>query len=222
MNGQTLPDSLRSAVENDLEPVRPLPAAWRRALWVAALAVAVCAAVLAMMPLRSDLGGMPLWLGWGCSFVELLMGVGLVCLALREAVPGSSAPLGAVTGAIALGMTMQVVVAIATWMYSPGMAVEGWALSGGIGCLKHDTAMALPTFVLTLWLVARALPLRAPLAGVLGGAGAGLAADAIIHLLCPVSDLRHVLLWHTGTMVLLMLVGWIFGRIWQSLRWRSG
>ena len=220
MNGQALPESLRAAVESDLEPVRPLPAAWRRAMWVAALAVAVCAAALAMMPLRSDLGGIPMWLGWGCSFVELLLGVGMVCLAPRGAVPGSSAPLGVVVGAVALAMVMQVVVAIATWMYSPGVAMDGWGLAGGIGCLKHDTAMALPTFVLPLWLVVRARPLRAPLAGVLGGAGAGLAADAIIHLLCPVSDLRHVLLWHTGTMVLLMLVGWAFGRVWQSLRWR--
>jgi hypothetical protein len=190
-------------------------------MWVAALAVVMCAAVLALMPLRSDLDGMPVWLGWGCSLIELIMGVGVVCLALREAVPGSGAPLGRVVATIAVATAMQVVVAVSTWMSSPGMAVEGWGVSGGINCMTHDTAMALPTFILTLWLVVRALPVRAPLAGLLGGAGAGLVADAIIHLLCPVSDLRHVLVWHTGTMVLLMVVGWTFGRVWQSLHWRK-
>ena len=45
-------------------------------------------------------------------------------------------------------------------------------------------------------------------------------ADAISHLLCPYSDLRHVLVWHTGTIVLFMVLGWAVGTIWGRLRWR--
>jgi hypothetical protein len=29
------------------------------------------------------------------------------------------------------------------------------------------------------------------------------------------SDLRHVLVWHTGAMVVLMLLGWAIGRAWE-------
>ena len=47
-----------------------------------------------------------------------------------------------------------------------------------------------------------------------------IAGDAIIHLLCPMSDLRHVLVWHTGGLVLFMLAGWCIGRMWEHFRWR--
>jgi hypothetical protein len=67
----------------------------------------------------------------------------------------------------------------------------------------------------TLWLVFRALPLRPSVAGLLGGAGAAVTADALTHVLCPMSDLRHVLVWHTGAMVVLMLLGWAIGRAWE-------
>jgi hypothetical protein len=199
--------------------VRPLPPVWRRALWVAAVATLLWAAVVALMPLRMDMNELPMWLSWGGSVLELLVGLGLVCLALREAIPGSGVPRGTVTAAVATGMVLQILVGLATWMHSPGMRLDS-VLAGGFGCLKHDCAMALPAFVVTLWLVFRALPLRASVAGLVGGAGAGVTADAILHLLCPVSDLRHVLMWHTGAIVLLMLVGLVIGKVWELVRWR--
>ena len=88
----------------------------------------------------------------------------------------------------------------------------------GMGCLAHDSLMALPTFLVCMWLIFRALPTRAPTAGVVGGAGAGLTADAIIHLQCPLVDLRHVLVWHTGSLLILIAVGWAIGRIWELRR----
>ena len=79
----------------------------------------------------------------------------------------------------------------------------------------------LPLVAVTLWLVFRALPLRAPIAGLLGGAGATVASDAVIHLLCPMANLAHVLVWHSGAMVAFMAAGWLVGTVWQRIRWRG-
>ncbi len=75
---------------------------------------------------------------------------------------------------------------------------NGQGLKMGISCATHDVALALPALVVTLWLVFRALPMRPSIAGILGGTGAAVTADALIHIMCPMSDLRHVLVWHTG------------------------
>jgi hypothetical protein len=85
-------------------------------------------------------------------------------------------------------------------------------------CATHDVALALPALLVTLWLVFRALPLRPSVAGLLGGTGAAVAADAITHILCPMSDLRHVLVWHTGVIFGLMLLGWVVGKVWERRR----
>ena len=143
----------------------------------------------------------------------------LVTLALREAVPGAALPSQAVWGAVLAAMAVQILIGVASWMASPGLTIDG-LLDHGLGCMAHDLGLGLPALAVTLWLVFRALPLRAEVAGLLGGAGAGIIADAVLHLLCPITDLRHVLVWHTGVIVLLALSGALAGRVWNHLRWR--
>jgi hypothetical protein len=220
MTTDLLPDALREAVGQELRPVRPLSPAWQRTLLVATIATAVAAIAIGTIALRFDLGQIPLWLSWGCSALELLVGVFIVGLALREAVPGSAAPTGALWTAVVTGLVLQIVVGLATWMHSPGMQAGSDWLSHGIGCMTNDAARVIPTFVVTAWLVFRALPLRATVAGLLGGAGSAMAGDAITHLLCPMSDMRHVLVWHTGAILGFMALGWALGYAWQRLRWR--
>ena len=204
MSSNLLPETLRDAVGGDLHPVRPLHPAWQRTLVVA----------------LADMGDIPMWLSWGCSFLEIFAGILIIGLALREAIPGGGVPAGAARTAIATGLVLQVLVGIVTWMHSAGMPLGDDWVSKGMGCLKHDMTMILPTFVVTMWLVFRALPMRAPMAGLLGGLGAGITGDAITHLLCPMSDLRHVLTWHTGAIIGFMALGWIVGTLWSSTRWK--
>lgn len=222
MTSNLMPDALRDRIAGDLRPVRPLHPAWRRTLAVAAVATAVLALTLfgLKLQLRADLDMLPVWLGWGCTFLELLVGVLIVGLALREAVPGSAPPTAVTQTAIATGLTIQILVGIATWMHSPSPATQGNWFGNGVGCLTHDTSLILPTFIVTMWLVFRALPMRAPETGLLGGLGAALTGDAITHLLCPMSDLRHVLIWHTGAMLGFMALGWAVGTLWQRSRWK--
>ncbi len=220
MSTELLPEDLRRVVVSDLRPVRPLHPPWRRTLVVAGVTAAGIAALLAVFQigLRPDLGQMPMWLSWGCSLFQLAVGLVLVALALRESIPGNGVPGGAVKALAATAVLMQILVGIATWLHSPGAPLDPGALAKGVGCMTHDTALALPTLIVTLWLVFHALPVRAPVAGLLGGAGAAAAADAITHLVCPMSDLRHVLVWHTGAMLVLMLIGWAAGTLWDRRR----
>ena len=152
--------------------------------------------------------------------MQLALGVLLIAMALREAVPGAAIPNGAIRACAVIAVSVQILVGVATSIFSPAAHMPGSGIAAGIGCLSHESLVALPTFAATLWLVFRALPLRAPVAGLLGGAGAAVASDAILHLLCPMSDLRHVLVWHTGAVVLFMAFGWIFGVVWVRARWR--
>jgi hypothetical protein len=175
----------------------------------------IAALALTTLKLRFDIGELPLWLSWGCSLVEFAVGIVLVGLALRESVPGNTLPPRTVGLAVVTGLVLQILVGVATWMRTPGAPYDTHAIGMGLGCLSHDCFMAVPTFAVTLWLVFRALPMRAPVAGLLGGAGAAIIADAITHLQCPMSDLRHVLVWHTGAIFLFMALGWGVGKAWE-------
>lgn len=225
MSTGTVPEPLRREVSASLRPVSPLPPVWTRALVAVAIGAVGLAAVVAAfkLSLRPDMARIPAWLGWGCTALQLAVGTLLVAMALREAVPGRSIPGRTVGLAVATGVLMQVVVGIATWMASPGVAyAPGHAMALGIGCATHDLALALPALFITLWLVFRALPVRPAVAGLLGGAGAALVADAVNHLVCPMSDLRHVLVWHTGVLLALMAVGCLVGLAWDRVAPRSG
>lgn len=218
MSTNLLPEALRRSISDDLVPVRPLPPAWIRTLQAAAVAAIGLALVIFVFKLspRPDMEQLPMWLSWGCTALQLGIGVLLLGMALREAVPGQGVPIGTVALGVGTAVLIQILVGIATWMHSAGMPLEkGHGLSAGISCTTHDVAMALPALLVTLWLVFRALPLRPSIAGLLGGAGAAVTADAITHILCPMSDLRHVLVWHTGALIGLMLVGWLTGKLWE-------
>lgn len=221
MNTPTVPEDLRRAIGDDLQPVRPLPPVWMRTLTAIAVAAAGLAtmAVIFKLTLRPDMGQIPMWLSWGCTAAQMVLGVVLIGMALRESVPGGGVPSGAAALVVGTGVILQILVGVATWMHSPGMPyVKGHGFATGIGCAAHDIALGLPALAVTLWLVFRALPLRPSVAGLLGGTGAAVTADAVNHIICPMSDLRHVLVWHTGVIFGLMLVGWLTGRIWERVR----
>jgi hypothetical protein len=181
----------------------------------------VWAVALLLTSLRSDLAQLPMWIGWGGAGLQLVLGLGLIVLALRQSVPGEGAPGGASMTWLAVTMAVQVAVGVLTAHFSGGTAPGGHAVAHGVGCMASDAAMALPAALVTFWLLLRALPTRSPLAGLLGGAGAGVSADGLLHLICPMSDLHHVLVWHTGAIVLLAVGGLLAGILWERRRSRG-
>ncbi|HET6277641.1 MAG TPA: hypothetical protein VFG08_02560, partial [Candidatus Polarisedimenticolia bacterium] len=96
---------------------------------------------------------------------------------------------------------------------APGLSPS---LTGALGCFPREVLLAIPALFVFAWLLARAYPLRPVFAATAGAAGVGLLADAVLHLVCPVTTLNHTLLVHGGAVVSLgavaACIGWIAAR----------
>ncbi len=220
MTRPEIPEPLRRTIASDLRPVRPLPPLWKRAMAVAVTVVAVAVAVLITHALRPDLVTLSPWVGWGAALFEGLIGLLIMALALRESVPGRALSGGVLGIVIGLAIVSNLIVVIATRLDVAGSAGMWGPLTRGMMCSRNELMFALPALLVTIYLVIRAFPLRPQIVGMLAGLGAGLTADGINHLLCPVSSLMHVLVWHTGAMLGLMIFGWCFGQVWTIVQIR--
>jgi hypothetical protein len=188
-------------------------------LFVGVLAIAP---TLPSFGLRPDAGTLGAFWLWAPSALEALFGLVLIGLALREAVPGLGVSPRAIGAGVAAAFALQALVAWSTHVVSPGPAFDPATFWLGSACARTEALLGIPAVLLTLWLVARAYPLRPERAGLLGGVGAGLFADGVQHLHCPLSDLRHVLVFHAGGMLGLALLGWLFGLALGSYRRSRG
>jgi len=212
---ERLPERLRRAIEDDLEPVRPLPPPLVRALPVALWGVASLVVLPALLGVRGDARALGFALSWGVSLVEVAVGLGLVWLALREAVPGLGVAAAGRVAAVAAAVAVLIGSAVLTWAGSAPTAAPAGPVTHGAECFSMETLFGVPALALTLWLAVRAFPVRPVWAGVLGGTGAGVLADAVQHVLCGIPDLRHVLIWHGGAVVALALIGGVAGWYWR-------
>lgn len=202
-----MPSALRDAVARDLRPVRPLARPWQRAAIALPLALVLLVAAPLVFGIRPDATRVGLALTWGVSVFQLGLGMALVAMALREAVPGRalSTPALVFVGAAAIGTV--VIVTFSTWLMSPRTVRAGnqlfvWAL-----CFGYTFVSALPLVLLSGLLAARAYPLRPALVGALYGLGAGLVSDGGWRLFCHFTDPLHVLPAHFGAVIASMLAG---------------
>ncbi len=211
-----IPEAVRRAVAEDLRPVKPLATPWRRALYVAPVAVVVMAAPLLYYRLRNleELG--PL-LGWMPVAIQVLLAFALMVFALREGIPGWHASAGAICGLCLAAYAVQILVNVAIFMRSPASA-GGDNLDSWLQCFRVESLIGLPMLLLIAWLVGRSLPERPWLAGFLAGTGAGIAGDASWRMFCPYSHPTHILLGHTGGILVLGLTGFLLGFLWSRYR----
>lgn len=219
MSGRgSMPDALRRALDADHRAVCPLRPAWARAFWVALWAALALAVLPVVIGFRADIASLGFALSWGAAVVECIAGLGLVVLALREAVPGSGVTLPIGSAALTAGIAVQVVVAVLSWLQR-GMPAGSFP-PGGAHCFPMESTLALPALALTMVLVVRAYAVRPRLAWILGGAGAGVLTDGVWHLICPYAELLHVLVWHGGAVLALAALGWIVGIAVEGVRQR--
>ena len=212
------PERLRLAVQRDLKPVRPLLSPWVRAVWLLPIGIAICVGVPWMLGLRRDASVLGGWLSWGASGGQILVGLVLVGIALRESVPGRALPRLVLWTSVVCGLGVMAAVTVATWAVSPTAAPVSFQWPFFSYCLRHSALIGVPLVALAAWLAARALPLRPITTGALYGLGAGLIADAGWRLFCDVSAPGHVLLAHGGAVLLLMVVGMAAGTIGSRIR----
>ncbi|HVO09742.1 MAG TPA: NrsF family protein [Vicinamibacteria bacterium] len=215
MSTPRLPERLRQEVLTDLQPVRPLPRPALRAMEIAIWALALFLLVPRLHPLREDAAALGPWLLWGVAIGEAVAGLLLAGLALREAVPGGGLARARVGLALALGATTQLAASLLTWTLAPATTSAEMARHRGAVCFSIQELLAIPGLALAFWLVQRALPVRPRWSGALAGLAAGLLADAAWHLICPRSDLPHVLIWHGGATLLTTTLGWLLGTLYE-------
>ncbi len=215
---QALPEALRRALEADPRPVRPLPPPLRRASWVALWAGLLLLVLPFATGIRNDAAALGFGLCWGAAVLEGMAGLAVVLLALREAVPGSGASVAVRTSALIAVPVVQAAVAVLTWLRR-GMP-ESHFPPEGAHCIPMESTLALPALALTLFLATRAYAVRPRWAGVLGGAGVGLLTDGVWHLICPLADLGHTLLWHGSAVLALVAFGWLAGAVVEGVRRR--
>jgi len=208
-----IPPALRAAVAGDLRPVTPLPPPLLRLIPVVPLALLLLAASVFAFGLRRDAPALGPVLTWGASTLQMVLGLTLVALALREAVPGTTLSRRGL--GIAIGTTTIAVLTI-TWMtwsashtrVPPVSADFVWRV-----CFGATILSALPALAVSGWLVARAFPLRPRIAGALYGLGSGLMADAGWRLFCHYSDPAHVFGAHTAAVLVTCGLGILLASI---------
>lgn len=216
---QPAPLPLRDRIAADMRPVRPLPPPWKRALWLLPLVVLLFALPITWFGARGDLSGLGPWLTWLPVILQVSVGLALIGMALREAVPGFGVSRAAVTVFFAAALALHLGVNVAIWLRSPRSAMDFWA--AWWGCVRHEALLGVPLLVVAAWLAARALPVRPRNIGLLSGAGAGVLADASWRLICPLSAPSHFVAAHLGAVVLLAAVGFGAGWLWERARVQS-
>ena len=188
-----VPAALRAAISRDLRAVTPLRRPAWRALPLWPIGILLLTAAVFIFGLRRDAPRLGWTLTWIASTLQMLFGLALATLALRESVPGttlSRRAIGLAFGTAAIGVTT---VTWLTWRTSPTYVLQpAYAFYVWRVCVAGTVVSALPALAVSGWLVARAFPLRPRLAGALYGVGAGLMADAGWRLFCHFSAPGHV------------------------------
>ena len=148
-------------------------------------------------------------LAWGASFTQVVLGVFLVWVAVRESTPGHRLPRVAVWGAAGLSALMVVGVSLWTFHVRPIMIparFSPWRV--GFACGENGTLAAVILLVaICLTLGRRSLAAHPALVGALFGEGAGIVVNAGWRLSCPASLPSHALGAHGGPIVITTLVG---------------
>jgi hypothetical protein len=209
-----LPDDLRAAILGDLKPVKPLPPPWKRLALVAPIIIGVLFMPFLYNQVR-ETGDLGVLLSWVPVAVQVLLALGLLVIALREGVPGWRVSSMLIFAMVLAAYSLQILVNLLMFMQTPVSAGPSGVLETWASCFRVESLIGIPILVLVAWLVSRALPCRPLLAGFLAGTGAGIAAEASWRMICPNSEPGHVLLGHTGGILILGLTGFLLGYVWS-------
>jgi hypothetical protein len=194
-----------------LQPVRPMPSAGVlvAALVVACVAVAAAGAAILGMHGIQAMNAVKIAL----IFPALLT---LICLAavvcVGEMVPGSRhrvAPwLLLASGCIAL---TAVFAALFTDYRHENFVAQG------VACLKAGLLHAIPTAVISWWVLHRGFAVNSLAAGIAVGTLSGLAGVGMLELHCANFEAPHVMVWHTAVLALSGAAGGVIVLAGRSL-----
>ena len=201
-----VPATLRAQLAAGYGPVRPLASPLTRTLWVVPFAVLTLVAASMTFEFRMDATRLG-WAGtWGISGVQVVIGLALVAVALREAIPGRGWGRVQTAAWLTVPVLMVLGVTLSSWELSPVRLRAQWWWVGAL-CFAGSAVSALPGVALASILAVRAYPTRPALTGALLGFGSGLMGDAGWRLFCHFSEPGHVLAAHLGGVLASALMG---------------
>lgn len=199
-----------SNLVRDLEPVSPLPLPRvRLSRWVAAAVAIVAVAALGR---RGDFVAAVSTLPFQAHTLLLLIAaVSSAGAALTLAIPGE--PLGSWRRAAPVVS----VVAWGAWLAGELLffAAEGgevWPIAAGWGCVAKALAVGVMPGVVLAIMVGRSAPADVRGTVTFAALAAALVGALGVELTCPLTRPTHLLLWHAGPVMAVVLLASVFGR----------
>ncbi len=180
------------SLKSSIRPVRPLPPTWV----LAGGLVLICAAIALAGAARAGFYGIEKLSVLERALIFPTLGI-LVWVAatefVSEMIPGSRRILA--SGALLkIGcLALFGVFAVLFRNYRTEHFV-----SAGVACLMTGLLHAVPTGLVSWWLLRRGFAVNSVAAGLVGGTLAGLAGVTMLELHCANFEALHVLLWHTA------------------------
>lgn len=213
----------RQQIVGSLTPVRPLAAPSRRVWMLLPLGILLAVTAPVFAGQRGDLSVYAPLVTWGLTGAQTLLGLWLLSLGFREAVPGRNVSRFALTIAVTLTAVLVGGVTVLTNTVSATVVPPGREWQFWVECVAWPMMLGAPFMLITTLMAVRAFPTRPAIAGALCGMSAGILTDAGWRLSCWISEPTHVLGSH-GAAILglaaagaLLAVGVDFPR-WSRLR----
>jgi hypothetical protein len=211
---------LRAEIVASLTPVTPLARPSRRVWILIPLGVVAAATTPLVSGIRQDLLGSSMMVTWGLTGLQALLGIWILSLAFREAVPGENLSRRALLAASVLSLAVLAGVTAATNALSPTVIPHGSEFRYWIECVAGPLVVGVPFMLAATLLAVRAFPTRPALTGALCGLSAGILSDAGWRLGCFVSSPGHVVNSHDLAIVMLAAFGSLLAVVADSRRWR--
>jgi hypothetical protein len=212
---------LKEDLAGEFTPVKPLPQSWKRALWMFPLSLLLMEITLATFHLRTDHAALGPAALWGFCFLQTLAFFVVIMASLQACIPGSIKGPSFLAGIGMTGLTVHLATSWFTFRLSPNWPGPGQALHLGMACMLGIGMLGILALLFGFFLARAGLPLRARSAGLLLGLGGGLAAEAAWRLHCPFSSWNHILLFHSGSIVIITGAGMLLGWLWKRSVSRS-
>jgi hypothetical protein len=223
------PEALMRVIGQDLRPVKPSPQPLHLALRMVPLALLVSSVILLAIGPRHDSGILGPLLTWGASAAQFMLAIALVWIAAHESIPAGRLPRQMVYSAAVAALLVVVAITLSTFSISPegstlrvagALRVSPWIMD--LACGIGSTVAGGILVLLFSWMFRNSLVTRPTVAGVLYGAGAGLAINAGWRIACPVSTPWHSLGAHGAAIIATAILGALIGRFLGNRRLHIG
>jgi hypothetical protein len=200
-------NKLKSEIEGDLTPVRPVLSPGIRSALFFPIWAALGAFSILVFGLREDYAQLGGWGTFGLAGAQLFVAGVLVLVGMRNSIPGMMTSSGLSWVAAALSLVLFLLTSGLVYSISPVAPPPGMFVGKALACLSFISLMGVAPLVLGLLLISRGLPLRVGVLGIVIGLGSGLGTEAAWRLHCAYSDWGHILVAHGGGLMVVLALG---------------